>query len=344
MRDLLLAIESSCDETAVAVVRAGREVLAEALHTQVDLHARFGGVVPELASRDHLAHLLPLVAEALAQAGVTLGDLDGVAVTAGPGLVGALLVGVQCAKGLALAAGLPLVAVNHLEAHLAAIRLEDAIPEPPFVALLVSGGHTTLYEVVTEGRRWRARRVAGTRDDAAGEAFDKTARLLGLPYPGGRALDDLARRGNPKAVPLPRGMMRKDTLDFSFSGLKTAVRLHLEREGVPEGEALADLAASIRAAIVEPLVDKTARAARQLGAGDVLLCGGVAANGALRSGLAEALSADGRRLFVPRPAYCTDNAAMVGAAGWMAFLEGERAGFDLNADPGWRLDRAGAAG
>ncbi|RMG18632.1 MAG: tRNA (adenosine(37)-N6)-threonylcarbamoyltransferase complex transferase subunit TsaD, partial [Deltaproteobacteria bacterium] len=173
---------------------------------------------------------------------------------------------------------------------------------------------------------------------------DKTARLLGLPYPGGRALDDLARRGNPKAVPLPRGMMRKDTLDFSFSGLKTAVRLHLEREGVPEGEALADLAASIRAAIVEPLIAKTTLAARRLGVRDVLLCGGVAANGALRAGLAEALSADGRRLFVPRPVYCTDNAAMVGAAGWMAFLEGERAGFDLNADPGWRLDRAGAVG
>ncbi|MDF1562749.1 MAG: tRNA (adenosine(37)-N6)-threonylcarbamoyltransferase complex transferase subunit TsaD [Deltaproteobacteria bacterium] len=342
MSEHLLALETSCDETAVAIVSDGGQVVASRVHTQIDLHALYGGVVPELASRDHLARILPLVDETLREAEMSLEEMTCIAATAGPGLVGALLVGLQTAKGLALASGRPLVGINHLEAHLAAILLEDEWPTTPFLALLVSGGHTTLYEVQDasggEGdrERWSVRRIGGTRDDAAGEAFDKSARLLGLPYPGGRALDQLAAGGDPEAVPLPRGMMHRPEPDFSFSGLKTAVRLHVEREGVPEGQALADLCASIRAAIVEPLVKKTVRAAEGLGVNEVLLCGGVAANGTLRQTLEQALAAEGRRLFVPRPAYCTDNAAMVGAAGWMAFRGGGRSPMNLNADPGWK--------
>ncbi len=339
MSELLLALESSCDETAVAIVGESGEVVASRVHTQIDLHARYGGVVPELASRDHLARILPLVDETLQEAELALEDMTCIAATAGPGLVGALLVGLQCAKGLALAVGRPLVGVNHLEAHLCAIRLESEWPTAPFLALLVSGGHTTLYEVgaqTAEGTRWQVSRLGGTRDDAAGEAFDKSARLLGFPYPGGRALDELATKGDRSAVPLPRGMMHKGGLDFSFSGLKTAVRLHVEKEGVPEGQALFDLCASIRAAIVEPLVKKTLLAARERDLSEVLLCGGVAANGALRAELASALAGEGRRLFVPRPAFCTDNAAMVGAAAWMAYRDGVRSPMNLNADPGWR--------
>jgi tRNA N6-adenosine threonylcarbamoyltransferase len=325
---LVLGIESSCDETAAALVDDGRHVRADVVSSQVAIHREWGGVVPEIASRHHVTNLLPVIDEAFRAAGATLDDVGGLAVTRGPGLVGALLVGVQAAKAIAWARGLPLVGVNHLEGHLCAVFLEnDAPPAFPHLALLVSGGHTELI-VVEDFGRYRV--LGATRDDAAGEAFDKVGKMLGLGYPAGPRIDALAADGDARAVKLPRAM-RGRGLDFSFSGMKTAVATHLRAHGVPSGAALADLCASFQAAAVDQLVTKTAAALAQTGARELVVCGGVAANRALRAAL-DRIAADARaRLHVPPPARCTDNAAMIACAGYHRLARGERADLALNA-------------
>ena len=333
----VLGLESSCDETAAAVVEDGTHVLADVVASQHDVHAIYGGVVPELASRAHVVNVVPVLRGALERAGVSLDDLDGVAVTRGPGLVGALLVALQAAKAIAWVRGIPLVGVHHLEGHLSAVYLEPDPPPMPHLALIVSGGHTSLVRVNDHGD---VRELGATRDDAAGEAFDKGAKLLGLGYPGGAVIDRLAAGGDPKAVGFPRAMTAKDTGDdFSFSGLKTALLHHVRAHGVPDGQALADLCASYQAAIVESLVRKTRRAARREGLGHVQICGGVAANSALRAALRAAGAEDDFRVYVPPPARCTDNAAMIAAAGTFRLARGERAGLDLNAAASLPLPR-----
>jgi N6-L-threonylcarbamoyladenine synthase len=331
----VLAIETSCDETAAAVVEDGRRVLSDVVATQIDVHRRWGGVVPELASRNHVVQVMPVVDEALVRAGVAPGAIDAIAVTSGPGLVGALLVGVQAAKALALAWRRPLVRVNHLEGHLVAAFLSETPPDFPYLGLVVSGGHTSLYAA----RGFGDYRLLGqTRDDAAGEAFDKGAKLLGLPYPGGVAIDRLAKEGDPLAIRFPKAIVRNAELDFSFSGLKTALLHHVKKHGVPEGKALADVCASYQEAIVRALVEKAFRAARRLQFERLVLSGGVAANSRLRAAVAARASEyEGMQVFVPPPRLCTDNAAMIAVAGTHALLRGERAGPELNADPGWRL-------
>jgi N6-L-threonylcarbamoyladenine synthase len=304
----ILGIETSCDETAAAVVRAGREVRSSVVSSQVDVHARFGGVVPEIASRAHVELIGPVIADALGEAGVELADLGAVAACHGPGLAGALLVGVSAAKALALVAGLPYVGVNHLEAHLYAAWLEAPDLEPPLAVLVASGGHT--LTVVMDGHgRYSVR--GQTVDDAAGEAFDKVARLLGLGYPGGPAIDRLAAAGDPEAIAFPRAMPGEP--DFSFSGLKTAVVTHVRRH--PDTP-VADVAASFQAAAVDQLVDKLVAAADEAGAPTLVLGGGVAANSALRARVEQVAAASGRRAFLPPPDLCTDNAAMIAATAW----------------------------
>jgi N6-L-threonylcarbamoyladenine synthase len=331
----VLGIETSCDETAAAVVEDGRRALSDVVATQIEVHRRWGGVVPELASRNHVVQVMPVVDEALSRAGVAPADLDGLAVTAGPGLVGALLVGVQVAKALALAWGKPLARVNHLEGHLLAGFLGDDPPAFPYLGLVVSGGHTSLYLAEGFGRY---RLLGQTRDDAAGEAFDKGAKLLGLPYPGGVAIDRLSRQGDGTAVRFPRAIVKNGPLEFSFSGLKTALLHQVRRHGVPEGQGLADLCASYQEAIVQALAQKLFRAARTLQLQRVVLSGGVAANGRLREVVAgRAAEYEGMRVFLPPPRLCTDNAAMIAVAGTQALLRGERQGMGLNADAAWRL-------
>ncbi len=331
----VLGIETSCDETAAAVVEDGARALSDVVSSQVDVHRRWGGVVPELASRNHVVQVMPVVDEALVRAGVAPPELDAVAVTSGPGLVGALLVGVQAAKALALAWGKPLVRVNHLEGHLVAAFLSETPPTFPFLALVVSGGHTSLYAAQAFGDYHLLGR---TRDDAAGEAFDKGAKLLGLPYPGGIAIDHLAKEGDPHAFRFPKAIVKGAELDFSFSGLKTALLHHVRKHGVPSGKGLADLCASYQEAIVRALVDKAFRAARRLQFERLVLSGGVAANSRLRAAVTErAAEYEGMRVFVPSPRLCTDNAAMIAVAGTHALLRGERAGPELSADPAWRL-------
>jgi N6-L-threonylcarbamoyladenine synthase len=326
---LILGIETSCDETAAAVVADGRTVWSSVVSSQVDLHARFGGVVPEVASRAHVELITPVVAEALVEAGVELSELDAVAACHGPGLAGALLVGVAAAKGLALAAGLPYVGVNHLEAHLHAAWLDDPDLEPPLAVLIVSGGHTMTVVMEDHGRY---RVVGQTVDDAAGEAFDKVARHLGLGYPGGPAIDRLAREGDPTAVRFPRAMPGE--ADFSFAGLKTAVVNHTRRE--PDTP-LADVAASFQEAVVDQLVVKLLAAAEEAGAPVLALGGGVAANSRLRAELAEAAAATGRRVFLPPPSLCTDNGAMIAATAWWRLRADGPTPLDAGADPNLRL-------
>ncbi len=327
----ILAIETSCDETAAAIVEDGHRVLADPVATQIEVHARYGGVVPELASRNHVVDIVPVVRQALGDAGLGWADLDAVAVTRGPGLVGALLVGLQVAKSLAFAHDKPLVPVHHLAGHLHAVFLHrpgeprPAGPAYPHVALAVSGGHTALYRVETPTAVYQ---LSNTRDDAAGEAFDKVSRMLGLGYPGGPIVEKLARSGDPEAIRFPQPRFKdggpRARLDFSFSGLKTAVLTWIKRhaaEGLPEGQARADLLASFQRAAVDQLVVRTRRAAAQAGVGDVVLSGGVACNGVLRQRMADGLAEDGVTLHVPRPRWCTDNAAMIGGA---AFAVAER--------------------
>jgi len=326
----VLGIETSCDETAAAVVVDGHEVLSSVVSSQVDLHARFGGVVPEIASRAHVELLTPVVARALVEAGIDDDHVDAVAATVGPGLVGALLVGVSAAKTLALVWDVPFVAVNHLEAHLYAALLEDPELELPVVVLLVSGGHTLL--VLMEGHG-RYRVLGSTIDDAAGEAFDKVARYLGLGYPGGPAIDAIAMQGDPDAIAFPRAIL-DEGYDFSFSGLKTAVVNHVRKHPDVSTE---DVAASFQEAVVDVLVTKARRAARDLGARGLCLAGGVAANSQLRERLLDVCVADGLHAFLPSREMCTDNAAMVAAAGWYRLRSDGPSPLDTGASPNLRL-------
>jgi N6-L-threonylcarbamoyladenine synthase len=330
---LVLGIETSCDETAVAVVEDTYTVRSNLISSQVDLHERYGGVVPEVAARAHVEVLTPLTDRALAEASVGFGDLDGVAVTVGPGLVGALLVGIAGAKAIALGADLPLVGVNHLEGHVWANFLVHGPPEPPYVALIVSGGHTM---IVSMADHHRYEVLGQTVDDAAGEAFDKVARLLGLGFPGGPALDRLARDGNPEAIRFPRAM--EGSLDFSMSGLKTAVLRHVKAERAAGREIdPADLAASFQEAIVDVQVDKTITAALERGVATVLLGGGVVANSRLRERIAADGAAKGLEVLFPPIDLCTDNAAMIACAGAHRLALGERTALDVGADPNLRL-------
>jgi N6-L-threonylcarbamoyladenine synthase len=325
---LVLGLESSCDETAAALVEDGVRVRGDAVASQVAIHREWGGVVPEIASRHHVTNLIPVLEAALAEAGAKLDDVEGIAVTRGPGLVGALLVGVQAAKAMAWARGIPLVGVNHLEGHLSAVWLDgERGPDFPHLALLVSGGHSELVIARDHGV---FELLGATRDDAAGEAFDKVGKMLGLGYPAGPLIDQLAATGNPAAVSLPRPM-RGPGLDFSFSGMKTAVLTIVQREGVPTGDKLADLCASFQAAIVEQLVRKTRLALEEQGLKQLQVAGGVAANRGLRAALAALTNELGVELFVPSPRRCTDNAAMIAAAGYWRLKRGERADLSLNA-------------
>jgi N6-L-threonylcarbamoyladenine synthase len=329
----VLGIETSCDETAAAVVEDGRRALSNVISTQIEIHRRFGGVVPELASRNHIVQVMPVIDQAVAEAGGA-GAIDAVAVTSGPGLVGALLVGVQVAKGLAAAWEKPLIGVNHLEGHLLAAFLGETPPAFPYLGLVVSGGHTSLYAA----RGFGDYQLHGaTRDDAAGEAFDKGAKLLGLPYPGGVAIDNLARGGDPTAVKFPRAVVKGSDLAFSFSGLKTALLHHVRQHGVPSGQALSDLCASYQEAIVGALLQKAFRAARRYQLPSLVLAGGVAANSRLRAAALEQAGEQGVKVIVPPVRLCTDNAAMIAVAGTEALRRGLRSGPTLNADPGWRL-------
>ncbi|HYB90891.1 MAG TPA: tRNA (adenosine(37)-N6)-threonylcarbamoyltransferase complex transferase subunit TsaD [Candidatus Binataceae bacterium] len=327
---LILGIESSCDDAAASVIettRPGRaNVRSSAVANQDDIHRAYGGIVPELASRNHVVSILPVIDRALAEAGCRLGDIEGIAVTRGPGLVGSLLVGLMCAKGLAQTSGLPMVSVNHIEGHLLAPLLEHEVAMP-YLALVVSGGHTALFAVEGFGRY---RRRGSTRDDAAGEAFDKVAKLMGLGYPGGKVIDDLARRGNRRRVKIPRARVRGAPMDFSFSGVKTSVATFLRSEA---GAATApeDLAASFQEAVVDMLIRPTIGAARELGVDTIALTGGVAANSRLRARLSEAGANEGLRVVVPSLRYCTDNAAMIALAGSWRLLGGERDDLGIDA-------------
>jgi N6-L-threonylcarbamoyladenine synthase len=326
--ELVLGIESSCDEMAAAVVRRGREVLASRVQGQHELHQPYGGVVPEIASRDHVRQVSDVVAAALAEAGVEAQALSAIAVTAGPGLVGSLLVGLCFGKALAFRLDVPLVGVHHLSGHLAAAELSDADLAPPYVGLVISGGHTALYRIEAEA----APRLLGeTRDDAVGEAFDKVAALLGLGYPGGPAVSRAAKDGDAAALALPRPLLGAAGLEFSFSGLKTAVALEVERRGALAPRDVADVAASFEAAAVDVLVARSRRALEQEGLSRLAVVGGVAANARLRRALDEAARRDGFRVSLPPPALCTDNAAMIAAAGARLLARGERHGFALEA-------------
>lgn len=327
-----LAIESSCDETAVAVLENGRKVLSNVIFSQIDIHKSFGGVVPEVASRNHLDKISEVIDEAIRTSGVSLGDIDHLAVTYGPGLVGALLVGLSTAKALAYALDIPLIPVNHIEGHIAANYIAHPDLKPPFVCLIVSGGHSHLVDVVD----YTTFNVIGrTRDDAAGEAFDKVARTLGLGYPGGPVVDRLSKEGNPKAVAFPMAMMTEDHLDFSFSGLKSAVLNHLNSAKM-KGEAIvvADVCASFQAALIGALKGKTELAIKRTGHKTLVLAGGVAANSALREALA---TIEGVTLYHPPLSLCTDNAAMIGAAGYYRWLAGTRGDLYVNAVPNLKI-------
>ena len=332
---LILAIESSCDETAAAVVKNGRTILSNIISSQIELHKLYGGVVPEIASRKHIEKINQVIQEALKEADVTLDDLDAVGVTYGPGLVGALLMGVAEAKAISWAKKLPLVGVHHIEGHVSANYIEHPDLEPPFLCLIVSGGHTHLVIVKDYGE---FQILGKTRDDAAGEAFDKVARAIGLGYPGGPKIDRLSREGNPEAIPFPKAKLEDGPYDFSFSGVKSAVLNHINRcrmQGEPVCEA--DIAASFQKAVVDTLVEKAVAAAKEFGMEKLAIAGGVASNGTLRSSMAEACRRENIQFYHPSPIFCTDNAAMIGVAAYYEYQKGTRHGLDLNAVPNLKL-------
>ncbi len=328
---IILGIDTSCDDTSAGIVLDGRRVISNVVHSQVELHHPYGGVVPELASREHLKNIMPVVSEALLKADIGMRDLDGIAVTVGPGLVGALLVGLYYAKALAYVHNLPMVAINHLEGHILSIFLEEEVPAFPFVALTVSGGHTSLYHVKGYGQYSL---MGQTLDDAAGEAFDKVARILGIGYPGGPVIENLALEGRGNKINFPRAYMSHDSLDFSFSGLKTAVALYIKKwrggQTETDGVKISDIAASFQESVVDVLVQKLIDAGRKTGVLAVMAAGGVACNKRLRARLEEAASSQDIRVYCPRPDYCTDNGAMIAAAGYNRLLTGEKA--DLSVD------------
>lgn len=331
----ILAVETSCDETAAAVVENGREVLSNVISSQIDLHTLYGGVVPEIASRKHIEKINQVMAEALLQAGKKLSDMDAVAVTYGPGLVGALLVGVSAAKAVSFASGIPLVGVHHIEGHISANYIENRDLEPPFVCLVVSGGHSHLVVVKDYGEY----EILGrTRDDAAGEAFDKVARAIGLGYPGGPKIDKVSREGNPDAIAFPRAKVGDSDYDFSFSGLKSAVLNYLNScEMKGESFCQADVAASFQKAVVDVLTEHSIHAVESCGIKKFAIAGGVASNSALREALTKACGERGVTFYHPSPLLCTDNAAMIGAAGYYEYVKGVRHGYDLNAVPNLKL-------
>ena len=331
----ILAIESSCDETAAAVVKNGREVLSNVISSQIALHTLYGGVVPEIASRKHIEKINQVVEQALSDAGMTLDDMTAVGVTYGPGLVGALLVGVSAAKAIAYAKKLPLIGVHHIEGHVSANFIENKELEPPFLCLIVSGGHTHLVIMKDYGE---FEIIGRTRDDAAGEAFDKVARAIGLGYPGGPKIDRAAKEGNPHAMEFPRAKIAGSPYDFSFSGLKSAVLNYLNHEKMQGHEVNPnDLAASFQNAVVEALVSRTMLAAKEYGIRDVVIAGGVASNSELRARMKAACEKAHLNFYYPSPILCTDNAAMIGAAAYYEYKKGRRSGWDLNAVPNLRL-------
>lgn len=333
---LILAIESSCDETAAAVVKNGRDVCSNVISSQIDLHTLYGGVVPEIASRKHIEKINQVIEEALRVSGYGLRQMDAIAVTYGPGLVGPLLVGVSEAKAISFATGIPLIGVHHIEGHISANYIENKELEPPFICLVVSGGHSHLVVVKDYGEY---EIIGRTRDDAAGEAFDKVARAIGLGYPGGPKIDKLvAKEGNPDAIHFPRAKVEENAYDFSFSGLKSAVLNYIngcQMKG--EEVCVPDVAASFQQAVVEVLVDHAMHAVKQYGFKTFAIAGGVASNSALRRAFTERCAGEGIRFFHPSPILCTDNAAMIGAAGYYEFIKGVRSGLDLNAVPNLRL-------
>ncbi len=331
----ILAIESSCDETAAAVVRNGRDVLSNVISSQIELHKLYGGVVPEIASRKHIEKINQVVEEALQGAGASFDDIDAIAVTYGPGLVGALLVGVAFAKALSFALGIPLVGVHHIEGHICANYIENKELEPPFLCLVVSGGHTHLVNVKGYGQY----EILGrTRDDAAGEAFDKVARAIGLGYPGGPKIEELSKQGSPDAIPFPRAKVAGGQYDFSFSGLKSAVLNYINGcQMKKEPICRADVAASFQKAVIDVLVGHAMDAAQEFGVDKFSIAGGVASNATLREAMRQACEQRNIRFYNPSPIFCTDNAAMIGVAGYYDFINGKTHGWDLNAVPGLKL-------
>lgn len=331
----ILAIESSCDETAAAVVKNGREVLSNVISSQIDLHTLYGGVVPEIASRKHVEKINQVIQAALDEAGMTLDQMTAIGVTYGPGLVGALLVGVSAAKAIAYAKGLPLVGVHHIEGHICANFIAHQELEPPFLCLIVSGGHTHLVMMEDYGKFTI---IGKTRDDAAGEAFDKVARAVGLGYPGGPKIDKEAKTGDPNAITFPRANVEGAPYDFSFSGLKSATLNYINHAAMMGQEInRPDLVASFQNAVVDALVSRAVAAAKEFHVDKVVMAGGVAANSALRAKLSEACGKNGLKSFYPTPILCTDNAAMIGSAAYFEYQKGVRSGWDLNAVPNLRL-------
>ena len=337
----ILAIESSCDETAAAVVKDGREVLSNMIYSQIELHTIYGGVVPEIASRKHIEKINQVVQAALDQAGKKLGDMTAIAVTYGPGLVGPLLIGVSFAKALSFSTGIPLIGVHHIEGHISANYIEHGDLEPPFACLVASGGHSHLVVVKDYGEY----EVSGrTRDDAAGEAFDKVARAIGLGYPGGPKIDKVSKLGNPDAIHFPRAKVVESVYDFSFSGLKSAVLNYLNNCQM-KGESFdqADVAASFQKAVVDVLVEHSMAAVKEYGFRKFAIAGGVASNSSLRAAFVEACRKENLEFYYPSPVFCTDNAAMIGAAGYFEYRKGVRSGYDLNAVPNLKLEERGGS-